>query len=384
MKYPTIRVVHNRRRTATETKPAAIEIEVSYERKQKRISTGVSVLVSQWNPAKGVVNHPDSATLNLRIEAVRRPVSDYISMLMLKGEEFTFDGLASALAKKTYAESFVEFVRRRIEERTGIKEVTRRNHRRLNGALKAFGRIQSFDDLTPQKVRDFDSWLHEQHYTQTTIAVYHKFMKNYIHEAMAAEIISSDPYAGIRIDKGKHRQRKYLTEEELNRVRDFVTGDASTMRARDLFLFQCFTGLAYADLARFDFSNVKTRDGKYIIRDIRQKSEEEYYIVLLSPAVEILKRYDFKLPVISNQKYNSALKAVAAGSGIRFNITSHVGRHTFATYCLNKGVSIETLAAMMGHSNIKATQIYARMVNKTVESAFDDLENAVKGQKTAR
>lgn len=378
MKYPKIRLVHNRRCTATETRPAAIEVDIAFQRKQKRISTGVAVLVSQWDAVKWVVNHPDSVMLNQRIEAVRRPIYDYISMLMLKGEEFTFDGLTSTLAKKTYSESFVNFVKNRIEARTDIKEVTRRNHRRLNKALESFERIQSFDDLTPQKIRAFDDWLHEQKYTQTTVAAYHKFMKNYIHQAMAAEIISKDPYAGMRIDKGKYRQRKYLTEDELNRVRDFVTEDVSTMRARDLFLFQCFTGLAYADLAKFDFNNVIERDGKFVIRDVRQKSEEEYYIVLLTPALEILRKYDFKLPVISNQKYNAALKSVAAGAQIKFTVTTHVGRHTFATYCLNKGIKIETLASMMGHSNIKTTQIYARMVNKTVESAFDQLEKSIK------
>ncbi len=315
----------------------------------------------------------------MRIEAMRRPIADYISLLMVKGEEFTFEGLEAVLAKKKHSGSFLDFVKDRIESRTDIKEVTKKNHKRLQNVLEAFKQIQTFDDLTPQKIRLFDEWLHEQSYVQTTVAAYHKFMKNYIHEAMAAEAISSDPYAGIRIEKGKHKQRKYLTEEELDRIRAFETEDKSIMRARDLFLFQCFTGLAYADMAKFDFENATERDGKYIIRDTRQKSEEEYYLVILSPALEILKKYNFKLPIISNQKYNVALKAVAAGASIKFNVTSHVGRHTFATYCLNNGVRIETLAAMLGHSNIKTTQIYARMVNKTVESAFDGLESTLKG-----
>lgn len=379
MKYPNVKVVHNRRRTATETKTAAVEIELFSNRRQKRISTGVSILPGQWDAVKWVVNHPDSAMLNMRIEAIRRPIADHISMLMLKGEEFTFEGLEAALARKKHSGSFLNFVKDRIDSRSDIKEITKKNHRRLVNALEVFRQIQTFDDLTPHKIRAFDDWLHEQPYSQTTVAAYHKFMKNYIHEAMAQEIISSDPYAGIRIEKGKYKQRKYLTEEELSKIRMFETEDRSVMRARDLFLFQCFTGLAYADMAKFDFGNVVERDGKYIIRDVRQKSEEEYYLVILTPALDILRKYDFKLPIISNQKYNAALKAVAAGAGIRFNVTSHVGRHTFATYCLNKGIRIETLATMLGHSNIKTTQVYARMVNKTVESAFDGLEDALKG-----
>ena len=94
----------------------------------------------------------------------------------------------------------------------------------------------------------------------------------------------------------------------------------------------------------------------------------------------ILEKYGYELPKISNQKYNAALKAVAAGAGIKFSLTSHCGRHTFATYCLNHGVSIETLAPMMGHSDIKTTQIYARMVNKTIESAFEGLEESLKNK----
>ena len=379
MKYPTTRILFDRKKKSCDTRNGGIEIEILFERKRKWISTGVSVLPNQWDAVKWVVNHPDSATLNMRIEAMRRPIADYISLLMVKGEEFTFEGLEAVLAKKKHSGSFLDFVKDRIESRTDIKEVTKKNHKRLQNALEAFKQIQAFDDLTPQKIRLFDEWLHEQSYVQTTVAAYHKFMKNYIHEAMAAEAISSDPYAGIRIEKGKHKQRKYLTEEELDRIRAFETEDKSIMRARDLFLFQCFTGLAYADMAKFDFENVTERDGKYIIRDTRQKSEEEYYLVILSPALEILKKYNFKLPIISNQKYNAALKAVAAGASIKFNVTSHVGRHTFATYCLNNGVRIETLAAMLGHSNIKTTQIYARMVNKTVESAFDGLESTLKG-----
>lgn len=380
MKYPTIRTLFDRKKKSCDTRKGIIEIEISFERKRKWISTGVSVLPSQWNAQSGVVRHPDSVALNMRIDAVRKPINDYISTLMIDQKPFTFDGLASVLVKAKNSGSFVEYVEKKIESRKDLKEITRRNHRRLNNALAAFRKIQAFDDLTTAKIREFDEWLHEQKYTQTTVAVYHKFMKNYIHLAMADELVAADPYAGIRIDKGKYKQRKYLTDEELDKLRKFSTADVPIMRARDLFLFQCFTGLAYVDLMKFDFTTAIQRNGKYVVRDIRQKSEEEYYIVLMAPAVEILEKYGYELPKISNQKYNVALKAVAAGAGIKFSLTSHCGRHTFATYCLNHGVSIETLAPMMGHSDIKTTQIYARMVNKTIESAFEGLEESLKNK----
>lgn len=169
--------------------------------------------------------------------------------------------------------------------------------------------------------------------------------------------------------------RKYLTEQELSTIRQAKMGTSTLNKIRDLFVFQCFTGLAYADLAKFDFTGAVERNGKYIVHDVRQKSGENFYIVLLSPAVEILKKYNFKLPLISSQKYNTHLKIVATAAGVDKNLTSHMGRHTFAVYCLNHGVRIETLAKMMGHTDIKTTQLYAKIANSTVEAAFDSLEN---------
>ena len=102
--------------------------------------------------------------------------------------------------------------------------------------------------------------------------------------------------------------------------------------------------------------------------------------MLLSPAVEILKKYDFKLNVLTNQKYNLYLKVIANAAGLGNSLTSHMARHTFAVYCLNHGVPIEILSKMMGHTDIRTTQLYAKVANKSVESAFELLENNLKGK----
>ena len=94
----------------------------------------------------------------------------------------------------------------------------------------------------------------------------------------------------------------------------------------------------------------------------------------MAPAVDILRKYDFKLPMMSNAQYNLRLKVLADYAGIDKVLTSHMGRHTFAVLCLNNGVGIETLAKMMGHTDIKTTQIYAKVLDEQVEQAFDDLE----------
>ena len=203
--------------------------------------------------------------------------------------------------------------------------------------------------------------------------------KRYIHEAMKFELISDDPYNGLTFERGKFDKRKYLTEQELYKMETCEINSQPIDRVRDLFLFQCYTGFSYSDFAKFDFErDVENRNGKYIIADRRKKTNEDYYIVLLSPAMKILKKYNFKLPVISNQQYNIMLKVAAQYAKINKRITTHVARHTFAVFALNNGVSMEVVAKMLGHSNIKTTQIYAKVLNREVEKGFDLLEKKMR------
>lgn len=381
MKYPTIRYIFDRRHACEATDcdiPGYIEVEISFNRKRRWISTGVAVLPSQWDVAKLIIAHPERAELNMRIEAVKKPIDDYVKSLIVKEQPFTFEGLAACLDRKSNNGSFITFVETRIEEQNDIKELTKKAHRKLVAALRRFKKIDSFDSLTRSNVLEYDRWLHQQPYTQPTIHTYHKLLKRYINEALAFELIEHDPYAGMRIERGKSKERKYLTEKEVTQIRNCTRLPATLERVRDMFVFQCYTGLAYADLANFDFSKVVERNGKYVLFHRRRKTDEDFFIVFLPQALEILRKYNFKLPVISNQQYNLRLKAVADYAGVEKNLTCHMARHTFAGICLNNGTRIEILAQMMGHTNIKTTQIYAKVFNKTVESAFDELEKKLK------
>ena len=107
--------------------------------------------------------------------------------------------------------------------------------------------------------------------------------------------------------------------------------------------------------------------------DIRLKTEENYFIVLLSPAMEILKKYDYVLPIISNQQYNLRLKIVADYAGLDRNLTVHMSRHTFATMCLNNGVKMENVSKMLGHTNVRTTQQYADRKSTRLNSSHSRL-----------
>ena len=379
MKYPTLRFVFDRKHIATEKKKGLVQIEVTSEGKRKWIGTQVKVYPNQWDNRKKVIRSMESIQLNAILDSMMNNINEFISSLIKNNQPFDFEKLNYFLEKSNKSVSYIDFVRMRIEERTDIEESTRKQHRTLLKSLEDFGRINYIDDLTKQNIILYDDFLHNQGISQPTVYNYHKRNKRYIHEAMKFELISDDPYNGLTFERGKFDKRKYLTEQELYKMETCEINSQPIYRVRDLFLFQCYTGFSYSDFAKFDFErDVENRNGKYIIADRRKKTNEDYYIVLLSPAMKILKKYNFKLPVISNQQYNIMLKVAAQYAKINKRITTHVARHTFAVFALNNGVSMEVVAKMLGHSNIKTTQIYAKVLNREVEKGFDLLEKKMR------
>lgn len=182
--------------------------------------------------------------------------------------------------------------------------------------------------------------------------------------------------------KGDRESTEYLTEDEMQLIINFAPAPGSFMeKARDLFIFQMFTGLAYADMQAFDISAYKKVDGKWRIIGSRIKTGQPFVNQLLPPAVEVLERYGMTIPRMTNQVYNRELKLVGKAAGITYPLHSHLARHTFATYMLRNGVKIENLAKMLGHTNIKQTQRYAKVLAESVHEDFDKIEQIIINKK---
>ena len=379
MEYPTLRFVFDRKKVATKEKKGLVQIEVCSERKRKWIGTGVKVYADQWDDKRKVTARPDSLDLNMKLDLMMSNILEYVNSLIRRKVPFDFESLDVFLKNSSESDSFIDFIVRRTDERKDRAEGTIKHYRTLVKVLEDFGRINYFHDLTRSNITMFDDYLRSKGIKDATVYGYHKNMKAYINEAIRFGIISENPYVGLKINRGKSDKRKYLTYEEMRRMERCRITDPSVNRVRDLFLFQCYTGLAYSDLYKFDFaSDVERRGNKFIIADRRVKTNEDYFIVLLSPAMDILKKYDFDLPVISNQKYNDYLKVAASFAKIDKNLTTHCARHTFAVFALNNGVPMEVVSKMLGHTNIKTTQIYAKVLNTEVEKGFDVLERKMK------
>jgi site-specific recombinase XerD len=260
---------------------------------------------------------------------------------------------------------------KRIDERADIRETTKKTQRKNLTMLQEFGKIQYFQDLTKANIMDFDNFLRKQGLKQTTINGYHKVNKIYINDAIAREIITTNPYTGYKVARGKGEEGRWLDEEELDAIRNVVLPTDSLRQVRDLFVFQCLTGLAYADLMKVDYTQTETHKGVTFVSSKRQKTDIRFTCVLVDEALAILEKYNYKLPVISNAKYNLYLKAVANHAGIDKPLASHWGRRTCGMVLLNKGISIEVVAKVLGHSSIRITEaVYAKVLDKSVAEAF--------------
>lgn len=198
------------------------------------------------------------------------------------------------------------------------------------------------------------------------------------------EWIDKDPFIRFKSSYVKNR-REFLAQYELEQLEDFSSSLERLDIVKDMFLFACYTGLSYIDVAKLNIDNIETDlDGQQWIKTKRQKTSIELRIPLLNKARRILLKYQDHprvsgrnrlLPTISNQKTNSYLKEISDFCGIKKNLTFHVARHTFATtVTLTNGVPIETVSKLLGHTKLATTQIYARVIDQKVKQDMERLE----------
>lgn len=200
--------------------------------------------------------------------------------------------------------------------------------------------------------------------------------------------IHIDPFANYKI-RFKKTDRGYLTQDEINIIMRKKFASERLERVRDIFIFSCFTGLAYIDVKNLRQSNIRTSfdDGLWIMGK-REKTGVNFNVPLLEVAKEIVEKYsgqlpdDKVLPVMSNQKMNEYLKEIGEVCGIGKDLTFHLARHTFATLTLTKGVSIESVSKMLGHTNIKTTQIYARITDVKVSNDMASFAEKLEEKRT--
>lgn len=235
-------------------------------------------------------------------------------------------------------------------------------------------------------IMDYEFWLRSVKNCANNTAV--KYLKNFnkiIKQCLANDWIDKNPFANY-ISKVKEVERVYLSEKEIQNImrKDFKNERLSVVR--DIFIFSCFTGLAYIDVKNLTSAHISLGiDGEKWIFTHRQKTETASKIPLLPVTQMIINKYqnhpqsshqDKLLPIPSNQKMNAYLKEIATICEIDKELTFHIARHTFATtVTLTNGVPIESVSKMLGHKNLRTTQHYAKVLDRKVSEDMQQLRN---------
>ncbi len=378
MKIAKTRVVFDRHNTATKKVAAAIYIEVSYDRVRNFYNTGIKVCSHQFKDGR-VINHGQMAVYQDRINDMRNTIENYINEKMKAKETFSLDNLKKFMDGRVFGakDSFLRFMLARIYERP-IAESTRHAHISIYNTLKKWGHIRQFSDITEANIKLWDDLSHQNAQKAKSVWNYHKTLKIYCREAKRFGHIKDNPYDYMKFKRDNTPGHNFITMEEIEILKKLPLSEKALYDARQCFLFQCYTGLSHSDMKSFDISLVKEVDGKLRLRSRRVKTNEMYNITLIKPAVKILEEYNFVLPVQDLHFYNRNLQAIQFRAKIITRLTSHVGRHTFATtVALKNKMPIEVLQKVLGHSSIRTTQIYARVLQESVDAEFDRLDDII-------
>lgn len=386
----TTSVVFDHRARTKKGNEGPVEIRISVDRKSYYIQTGVMVLHDEFVGGT-VVDREDSDEFNERIrilcKKVNAVINEYLAkdmpldMVAIRRRVFSGDVQRSGHAMIDWIAAQLPLL--------GHREGTMRHYHTLVLRLQQYEQLANWQDLSVENLYKWDAWLHQlRGWDGKTISDggvynYHKCMKAMVQRAVRMGVIDTNPYDRLRgvFRRGDKETVEYLTEDEMQRIASLELVPGSQLeKARDLFVFQMWTGLAYSDAQNFDVRRYKLEDGVLTYVGERIKTGVNYVSRLLPPAVAILEKYGMQTPKIDNADYNHLLKGIGIAAGIHTPLHSHMARHSFATYMLNNDVSLDSVSVMLGHTNTVQTRRYAKTLAKTVKNDFDKIAEKMKNR----
>lgn len=398
MKKNTFKVMFViRRNQVNRDGKCSIVIRITVNGEYERLNSTLSIEPELWDSkaAKAIGRTQKIHDFNKRIEEIRYVLQDHYYELQKAHGYVTAEMVKNAYMGVTAkAESLMpiydEFLAE-TKKMVGINrsDKTYQKYERCKRRVVEFMKVKynrtdiPLRELKPKFLTDFAVFLVSTYKCkQNTVYKFLQLLRMVIIKAQRDGISFPDPYMSYKMTQEKV-DRGYLSEEEVLAIATKEISIPRLDQVRDVFIFACYTGLAYADIAQLRADNIKKMfDGKLWIVTHRQKTKTNVNVPLLPTAEKILRKYEGKfldgilLPVLSNQKTNAYLKEIADICGIEKNLTFHLARHTFATtMTLGKGVPIESVSKMLGHTNIQTTQIYARITNEKISH---DMENLAK------
>ncbi|MGC4128498.1 MAG: site-specific integrase [Bergeyella sp.] len=368
-----------------------IYLRITVDGKRAEFSTGKDVDISKWSSESSRLKggSEEARSINKHFDILQSKVLEIENSLVLSGEPFDAADIKNLLAGKKETERYLIPIFQehndRMEKLIGREYAlaTLKNFKTCLLHLKQFlWKFHKKPDINIRKIEpsflnDFDFFLRTVAKCNNNSTVKHtknlaKILKNCYHNNWVEKDM-------VMYYKGKFNEVtvNFLTEDEIETIRNKDFAGKGLNLVRDIFIFSCYTGLAYIDIYNLTNCQISTGiDGSLWIMTNRQKTGTSSNIPLLPVAEEIIRKYENHpavlqsgklLPVYTNQKVNEYLKTIAENCEINKKLTFHVARHTFATsVTLGNNVSMESVSKMLGHKSIKTTQHYAKILDKKV------------------
>jgi len=378
------------------TGKAPIYCRLTFLKKRKQFRTGLFISPDNWfsKQQKAKPPNPDNNYINTQLSLISQKINEAFLFLQVSNNIFDVEDIyfqykgENIKTHKTLLEVF-KLHNERMYKLVAV-EYTNSTYRKFIEARKHTANFikhqYNKNDILLESIKmnflnDFDFYLKsELGHKQITINKSIQRVRKIIKLAIAEGYLQKDPFI---LYKPKRYETKvvFLTNEELKALEDYQFAQSRLSQVRDMFVFCCYTGLAYAEMSNLSIDHlIKGFDSNIWIRMFRQKTNSTVSVPLLSKASDILDKYranDRVLPIISNQKFNSYLKEIAVIVGIDKRLTHHIARKTFATtVLLYNDVSMEIVSELLGHSKMQITQRhYAKVVQNSVSEEMKRLNN---------
>lgn len=378
-----------------------IKLRIAGLDKQINHSTRICIPIADWDSKKVQVKprHEQAYILNKQISDLRSKVIDWLESRTKKDEIISADLLKEhLLGKSTSTQTLLEMIQYYIDNsKSRIAEGTIKQYESIKRKISKY-LIEELlipdyplDKLNYRFLNDYKVYLETKCANNpNTIDRDIKRLKAVIHLAQKLEIIKEDPFKNFK-SQTVVTHRSTLNVHEIATIEELTIENETMRLVRDAFLFMCYTGLSYSDLKNLSYSQIHQSIGsKRIIKLQRHKTDEYCMVPLMDKAEHLISKYiehpnkssiDTVFPIISNQKMNKYLKLIMQLAGISKLITCHVARHSFATNSLEFNIPIETVSRMLGHTNIKTTQIYAKITETKLMNDFASFDLTPKADK---
>jgi len=377
-----------------------LRCRLTYVKRRKEFSTGMFINPDIWNNAVQKAKPPstENTILNNKLSLIHQQIDKAFLMLQILPNDFDVDdiyrkykgedskeeisilGAYDLHNEKTKKLIGIDFNKlswsRYVESRRKVASFIKVFYKKADVKLK---------NLDLKFIKDLEYYFKiELHLKHATVYRSIQRVKKIIQFAIAENYLKKDPFHLYKNKKYK-TVIVYLTDEELKRLEKHTFSQLRLQQVKDLFIFCCYTGLAYTEMTTLTTNNVEVGfDGNEWIQMIRKKTNREISIPVLPKAKEILEKYGNELPKISNQKFNSYLKEISAILSMDKKLTHHIARKTFATtVLLYNNVPMEIVSELLGHSNMNITQAhYGKIVQKKVSDEMKNLHLKLVQKKT--